>query len=126
EGLALLGNGEGYAVVVADMQMPEMDGIEFLTRVKEIAPDIVRIMLTGNGDQITAIEAINKGSIFRFLSKPSAHLVETLQEALRQHQLITAERELLENTLHGSIKMLSEILALAEPKLFGQAQWLRD
>lgn len=126
EGLKLLGNGDGFGVVVADMQMPNMNGVEFLARVKEIAPDIVRIMLTGNGDQNTAIEAINEGSIFRFLNKPSPHLSEALNDALRQHQLLTTERELLENTLHGSVKMLTEILALAEPKAFGQAQLLRD
>lgn len=126
EGLTLLGDGRDYAVVVADMQMPEMNGVEFLSRVKQIAPDIVRIMLTGNGDQITAIEAINQGHIFRFLNKPCPNLSEALNAAMRQHQLLTTERELLENTLHGSVKVLTEILAMAEPKLFGQSQMLRD
>ena len=59
-----------YAVVISDMRMPGMDGIELLKRVKKASPDTVRIMLTGNADVETAIEAINEGSIFRFLIKP--------------------------------------------------------
>src|SRR5581483_11619317 len=70
EGLAALQNSRDYAVVVADMRMPEMNGVEFLIKVKATAPDVVRMMLTGNADQNTAIEAINEGNIFRFLNKP--------------------------------------------------------
>jgi DNA-binding NtrC family response regulator len=50
--------------------MPGMDGIELLRRVKSTAPETVRVMLTGNAETETAIEAINEGSIFRFLIKP--------------------------------------------------------
>ena len=70
EGLALLQKARDYAVVVADMRMPEMNGVEFLKEVKTAAPEAVRIMLTGNADQGTAIEAINQGRIFSFLHKP--------------------------------------------------------
>jgi hypothetical protein len=52
--------------------------------------------------------------------------METLDAAVAHHNLILAEHELLENTLGGSLKVLSEILALAEPKTFGQAESLRD
>lgn len=127
-GLELLKNWRDYAVVVADMQMPEMNGVEFLMKVRGSAPDLVLMMLTGNADQATAVEAINQGSIYRFLNKPCTpeELVAALESGLRQHQLITAERELLENTLNGSIKVLTEILAMADPKSFGQAETLRD
>ena len=127
-GLAALQNPRDFAVVVADMRMPEMNGVEFLVRVKTAAPETVRMMLTGNADQATAIDAINEGSIFRFLNKPCPPetLVQALEAALHQHQLITAERELLENTLSGSIKVLADILAMVEPKSFGRAEILRD
>ncbi len=126
-GLAVLENPEPYGVVVADMRMPVMNGVEFLAKVKQSAPNIVRIMLTGNADQGTAIEAINEGNIFRFLNKPCPpeKLTDALNAALRQHQLITAEHELLESTLRGSVKVLTEILAMAEPKSFGHAEALR-
>jgi response regulator RpfG family c-di-GMP phosphodiesterase len=126
-GLAALKDAQDFAVVVADMRMPEMTGVEFLTLVKRSSPDVVRMMLTGNADQATAIEAINHGNIFRFLNKPCSaeKLTEALEDGLRQHQLITAERELLENTLSGSVKVLAEILSLADPASFGNTEALR-
>src|ERR1700733_8122058 len=57
-----------FAVVVSDMRMPGMDGIQLLTRIKQVAPESVRIMLTGNADQQTAMNAVNEGNIFRFLT----------------------------------------------------------
>lgn len=126
-GLEALKNWRDYSVVVADMQMPEMNGVDFLIRVKCMAPDLVLMMLTGNADQATAVKAINRGNIFRFLNKPCPHeeLVSAIEAAVRQHELISAERELLENTLNGSIKVLTEILALFDPVRFGQAEKLR-
>jgi len=128
-GLATLEkNWPDYSVVVADMGMPEMTGIEFLAQASQLAPNVVRVMLTGYVNQATAVEAINQGNIFRFLTKPCSteKLMETLDAAVAHHNLILAEHELLENTLGGSLKVLSEILALAEPKTFGQAESLRD
>ena len=126
--LAAIRSQGPYAVIVSDMQMPGMNGIQFLTKAKEIAPDAIRIMLTGNADQKTATDAVNEGSVFRFLTKPCPpeKLAQTLNIALEQHRLITAERELLEKTLHGSVKLLTDILSLTDPQSFGQAEKLRD
>ena len=79
-------------------------------------------MLTGNADQETAVAAVNHGDIFRFLNKPCASdtLTEAVTSALRQHELITAERDLLENTLRGSIKALADVLSLTNPEVFGR------
>jgi response regulator RpfG family c-di-GMP phosphodiesterase len=117
-----------YAVVVADMHMPGMNGIALLSKIREIAPQTVRIMLIGNADQQVAVEAVNKGHIFRFLNKPCTPetLALALEAGLEQHRLITAEKELLEKTLSGSVKMLTEILSMVEPQTFGRAQMLRD
>jgi len=116
-----------YAVVVADMQMPSMNGIEFLARVKEIAPDTVRIMLTGNADLSVAMQAVNAGSIFRFLTKPcpSDVIGEALVAGIKQYRLATAEKSLLEETLNGSIELLIEVLSWADPEAFGRALELR-
>ena len=117
-----------YAVVVVDMHMPGMDGIQVLIKIRELAPETVRIMLTGNADQQIAVEAVNKGHIFRFLNKPCSPetLTLALDAGIEQHRLITAEKELLEKTLSGSIKMLTEILSMVEPQTFGRAQMLRE
>ena len=127
EALAKIEENGPYAVLVTDMRMPGMDGIQFLQEAQRVAPDSVRIMLTGNADQQTAAGAVNEGRIFRFLNKPCSpeDLGHALTAGLEQYRLITAEKELLEKTLGGTIKMLMEILATVDPDLFGRAQALR-
>jgi len=117
-----------FAAVVSDMRMPNVDGTTLLRSVKDRHPDMVRIMLTGNADQETAVSAINEGSIFSFLNKPCDPkvLTQTLKNAVQHHLLITAEKEVLEKTLAGSIRTLVEVLAKSEPTIFGNAIQLRD
>lgn len=127
QGLSLIEEAGPFAVVVSDMRMPGMDGVQFLSKVKVIAPDSVRIMLTGNADQQTAIEAVNEGSIFRFLTKPCPpdNLAKTLRDAIAQYRLICAEKELLENTLQGCVQVLTDTLSLVNPTAFGRAARVR-
>ncbi len=127
-GLMKIDSKGPYAVVVSDLRMPAMDGIAFLSRVKDISPDSVRIMLTGNAEMETAISAVNEGNIFRFLVKPCPPetLKATLKSALQQYRLITAERELLERTLKGSIKVLIDVLSLVNPAAFGRANRVKS
>lgn len=116
-----------YAVVVSDMRMPGMNGVELLAKVSEISPDTVRMMLTGNADQETALEAVNQGHIFRFMTKPCPPetFAKALEAALTQHRLITAEHELLSKTLSGSVKVLTDVLGLVNPAAFGRAARVR-
>lgn len=126
-GLDALESRGPFAVVVSDMRMPSMDGAQFLAAVRQRAPDTVRIMLTGQVDVDAAIAAVNEGNIFRFLTKPCppAVLTQALDAALTQYRLVTAERTLLTQTLHGSIKVLTEVLALVNPTAFGRAVRLK-
>src|SRR5579862_5440420 len=109
-GLTAVQNKGPFAVVLSDMRMPEMDGIQFLTRVKTLAPDAVRMMLTGYADVQTALSAVNEGNIFRFLTKPSSKevLTSALTAGIAQYRLVTSEKELLEKTLTGSLTVLTE------------------
>lgn len=122
EALRLLSSEPDFAVIVSDMRMPEMSGVEFLAAAKQCRPDAVRIMLTGNQDQKTAIEAVNCGEVFKFLNKPCEveTLTTVLEHALLQHQLLTSERDLLTRTLQGSINVLIEALSIAKPEAFGR------
>lgn len=117
-----------FAVVVSDMRMPGMNGVQLLTRIKEKDPDTVRMMLTGYADFNTAMEAVNEGNIFRFLTKPCPPelLNQALNEAVRQYQLIKSEQELLNKTLRGSIQVLIEILSMVDQQSFSRASTLRD
>lgn len=127
EALTLIANQEPYAVVVSDMRMPRMNGVELLAHVKNIAPETVRMMLTGNSDQQTALEAVNEGHIFRFLTKPcsSEDFAKALDAGLAQYGLLVAERELLSKTLSGAVKMLTDVLSLVSPTAFGRASRVR-
>jgi len=128
EGLQKVTDNGPYAVVVSDMRMPNMTGVEFLREVRKIFPDTVRMILTGNADQQCAIDAVNEGYIFRFLTKPCPAdvLVRALEAGLEQYRLITAEKELLTNTLAGCIRVLTEILSLVAPEAFGRAIRARE
>ena len=85
------------------------------------------MMLTGMSELQTAIDAANEGNIFRFLSKPSNkdNLVEVLTEDLAQHRLICAEKELLENTLRGTVYVLTEVLSVVSPAAFSRTMRIR-
>ncbi len=109
-----------YVVVVSDMRMPVMDGAEFLSRVRTLAPDSIRVMLTGYADIEAAMRAVNEGRIFRFLNKPvtAEDLTLTLQACVAQYDLMRREKELLEKTLAGAIRVLSDVLQLANPVAF--------
>ncbi len=114
---------DGCAVVVADMMMPGMRGTELLARARDEHPDVVRVLLTGYADVDAAIDAVNHAGTFRFLCKPCStdELRDTLRAAVEQYRLVVAERELLEQTLRGTIRALSEALALSHPKAFAHA-----
>ncbi len=127
EAVARVASGNIPSVVVCDMRMGGMDGVATLAKIKELSPDTVRLMLTGNADMQTAVDAINTGSIFRFLTKPCPP--ETMEAGLiaaqEQYRLVTAEKELLEKTLGGSVKVLIDMLAMASPLAFGRATRIR-
>ena len=127
EGLRLLAEAGPFALVVSDMRMPSMNGAQFLAKVREQSPDTVRMILSGQSDFQSTVEAVNDGHIYRFLCKPcpADKLLPAVEDGLRQHRLITAEKVLLEQTLSGSIKMLIEILGLVSPSASSRASRLQ-
>jgi response regulator RpfG family c-di-GMP phosphodiesterase len=117
-----------FAVVMSDMRMPGMNGAVLLERLRDMDRDMVRVLLTGFADTDSAIAAVNRGQIFRFLCKPCEPelLQRTLDDAVLQYRLVTAERELLEETLKGSVQALLETLSLAHPGAFARAVRIKD
>lgn len=119
DALALIAKNK-YAVIITDMNMPVMNGIELLKTIKLKSPNTVRMMLTGNSDQKTAIDALNIGDIFRFINKPCSHqdLCSLIEAGIEQYNLIVAEKILLNKTLKGTINVLAEVLTIVNPKVF--------
>jgi EAL domain-containing protein (putative c-di-GMP-specific phosphodiesterase class I)/FixJ family two-component response regulator/GGDEF domain-containing protein len=91
EGFELLAANR-VSVVVCDQRMPEMTGTEFLRRVKELFPATVRIVLSGYTDLNSVIDAVNRGAIYKFLTKPVDDdiLLDSLEDAFHLHEI---ERE---------------------------------
>lgn len=107
EGLEKLRHCGPYAVVISDMHMPGMDGVEFLATVRILAPDSVRVMLTGDNELEVAMRAVNEGSIFRFLRKParSEQILTALRDGVTQYRARRSEKEQLE----VSVKALEQL-----------------
>lgn len=127
EGLEALEKGIPYSVIIADLRLPGMNGIELLAKASEICPDTSRIMISGYADLESTLDAINQGHIFRFVTKPLTFdtIQNIVKAGIRQHTLVTAERELLEKTLSGGVKTLIDILSLVNPQGFSRGSRLR-
>jgi CheY-like chemotaxis protein len=127
EGLEVLQKRAGAAVVISDMRMPGMDGAAFLSKVRALWPDSTRLLLTGELGRDVAVTAVNEGQVFRFLTKPCApnKLIVAVEAAVRQHQLVTAEKALLQQTVLGSIRALVDILAIVNPMAFGRGSRIK-
>ncbi len=95
EGLKRLVDNE-ISLIISDQMMPGMKGVDFLAEVKDIAPDIVRILLTGYADLEATIAAINKGEVYRFITKPwnDKELVVTVRQSLEYRDLVLVNRVL--------------------------------
>jgi CheY-like chemotaxis protein len=116
QGLEKLDLGPNYSVIISDKHMPGMDGVAFLKRVSQRFPASVRVMLTGDADQSSAIEALNQGIIQRFLAKPcpSQLLAQVVDEAVgrcRQQQQSVELRQVR----RAAASMLAQSLQLARP-----------
>lgn len=117
-----------FAVVVTDLVMPGMNGVALLSRISERWPDTVRVMLTGHADLNVSISAVNAGNVFRFVTKPAeiSTMRTVLSAACEQYRLVTSERSLLEETLSGTVRVLTEMLAISNPVAFGRTVRIRS
>jgi response regulator RpfG family c-di-GMP phosphodiesterase len=127
KGLFALGQAEPFEVIVSDFMMPGINGAEFLAAARRAAPTTTRMLLTGHADLADAARTINEGQVFRMLLKPVDQdtMVTALHDCVAHHRLLVAERELLEQTLHGSVKALTDVMSLASPVAFGRAARMR-
>lgn len=104
---------EPVAVVVSDNLMPGMRGVELLSQVRNLSPDTVRVLLTGYADLPTAIEAINRGEVFRFHVKPwvDEEIVRTVEEGVRRYQVVRSLRDGDE----AALRSIAQTIELKDP-----------
>ena len=95
EGLRVL-EANPVALIIADNGMPGMSGIEFLRAVREVRPDVIRVMLTGYADLSSAKDAINRGEVYRFLTKPwdPTELRVIVKQGVEQYRLVEENKQM--------------------------------
>ncbi len=127
EALEKIANEGPFAVIVSDRCMPGMDGIQFFAKACKISPDSTRIMMTGDAQFEAAMQAVNEGHIFRFLTKPCPRelIQSTIEAGLEQHRLVTSQKILLTQTLQGSIRVLTDMLSLVSADTFGHSERIK-
>ncbi len=97
EALAILANrGPEIGVLISDQRMPELTGVELLERAKEIAPDVLRMVITAYSDVQAVVDAVNRGRVTRYFVKPwiKEDLLAALEDAMRIYQLQSRLREI--------------------------------
>jgi putative nucleotidyltransferase with HDIG domain len=105
------------AVVVSDNYMPGMSGLEFLARLKEVSPETVKILMTAHADLTSALEAINKSGVYRFIVKPwkNDELLTAVCEGISHHHLLNSLRKEQEDVLCS----LAQAIELKDPSTRG-------
>src|SRR5262249_37637819 len=96
EGLKIV-DKEPVHIVLTDQRMPEMTGVEFLRRLRETHPDVVRLLITAYADVKAVIDAINQGSVYRYIPKPfdPQELQAVLKQAVEHYELVAERKELM-------------------------------
>ncbi|MDO8650667.1 MAG: response regulator [Undibacterium sp.] len=126
EGLAVL-EAEAVDLVVSDMRMPVMDGAAFLAQVRVRWPDTIRLLLTGYSDVQSIIDAINRGEIYRYITKPwdDNDIILVVRQAL-ERKALEIEKKRLEELAHRQNEELKALNASLEAKVEERTAALRQ
>ncbi|WP_422930944.1 ATP-binding protein [Singulisphaera sp. PoT] len=115
EALKILESPTEVDVVLTDQRMPEMNGVEVLHRAKQIRPEVTRLLFTAYADIRAVVDAINQGSVYRYIAKPwePEELEALVRQAVDHHDLIVEKKRLV-NELRESNQRLMEANRLKE------------
>ncbi len=118
EALDILKSTSRFQVVLADYALPGMRGTEFLARVRDLFPGLVRILICGKPNHNIAINAINECGVFRLLTKPcsASTMKMALRDAFEQYRFLNSDKELMDETVRSVIRLVSEVASLLKPE----------
>lgn len=118
---------EPFDIIVSDQRMSEMDGVQFLEQAKRRCPESIRMMLTGHADINEAIDSINRGEIYRYITKPwnNDELKAIIHDAIELQRLRKENKDLLELTKKQNLE-LKDLNANLEEKVVAQTEDLRN
>ena len=113
-----------FDVIICDMRMPQMNGVEVLEQASQVSPMTMRVLLTGAADQHDTIEAINRGQIYRYLGKPwnDGELLAVIRAAIEMGEINRAKEMRLRASYVTSIKAYSGLMALRRPDLLAHSR----
>ena len=119
EALDIVNNNE-VGVIISDHRMPNMDGTELFTQIRNLHPKIMRIMLTGYNDVDNVTHAINNGGVYKFLTKPweDRELADAVESAFEIYEMDTRNQELaarlrnINSQLEKEVEQKSRVLNL--------------
>lgn len=123
-----------YSIIISDQRMPQMNGVQFFTQAKNIFPDAVRILLTDYADTGTVIDAINKGEVSCYFTKPwhEEELLFHIKQSISKVEVLAENKRLIELIQHKNAELLELNRTLEErtgkktSDLFVQAEKLKD
>ena len=127
QALEMIQLGERPSVIVSDQRMPEMTGAEFLEETAAVLPDSIRIMLTGYSDINGAMDAINRGGVYRYILKPwdDADLRLTVRDAVERYELVR-QNQALTQELKEKNRALEKLNTNLERKVEERTRKLRE
>lgn len=130
EALEKIQNSGPYEIIFTDMRMPKMDGLEFILQARELTPDSLFVMLTGNNDKDTADHAHEQGRVFRFLNKPCDpdEIKATIEECVHEleHVLTCEAQPDANDPLSSLLKLQTEVLETRLTALAGRSQGIAE
>jgi len=114
QALDILRLGTEVHVVITDQRMPGMTGVELLSRVREEFPDVIRLMMTGYADVNSVVNAVNEGSVYRYIGKPwdPDELASVIRQAFERYRLV-GERRILLRELEEANRLKASFITLA-------------